>query len=80
MHKYVTPHEEDKRNFMLKSNSNKIMLFRDGGATIPYSKQGFNIIFCFLYLFTSELNNIFHRKGLKRFTSFLKLIDNRRKT
>ena len=38
--------------------------------------------FYFLGLFTilSELNNIFHVKGMNRFTFPVKLIDNRRKT
>ena len=30
-----------------------------------------------LYIFLSELNNIFHVKGLIRFTFYVKLIDDR---
>ena len=33
-----------------------------------------------LYNFLRELNNIFHVKDLKRFTFYVKLIDDRRKT
>ena len=72
----------NKGNFTLKSNSNKIKLF--GGGKQPYCfKCDFNIIISFfksLYNFPSELNNIFHMKGLIRFTFYVKLIDDMRKT
>ena len=51
--------------------------------TLTYFKSDFNVIISFFkYLnnFKSELNNIFHVKGLIRFTFDVKLIYDRRKT
>ena len=48
------------------------------GATLSCFKYDFNIIIKFfksLYNFISELNNIFHVKGLIRFIFYVKLID-----
>ena len=64
-----------KGNFTLKSNSNKIIMC--GGA------GDLNVIISFfksLWNFLSELNNIFHVKGLIRFTFNVKLSDDTRKT
>ena len=51
-------------------------VFFGWGATLSCFKQDFNVIISF---FTS-LYNIFHMKDLKRFTFYVKLIDDRRKT
>ena len=54
------------------------------GATLSCFKQDFNVgnnfIFMSLFNFWSELNNILHVKGLRRFTFYVKLIDDKRKT
>ena len=43
-------------------------------------KSNWNKIIMSLYNFLSEINNIFHVKGLIIFTFYVKLIDDRRKT
>ena len=56
---------------MLKSNSNKIMLCGGGGNIIlfwiKFQRNDYTFL-KYLYNFESELNNIFHGKGLIRFT------------
>ena len=61
---------------MSKSNSNKIKLCGGVGGNIILFRirfQRYNL------QFLSELNNIFHVKGLKRFTFHVKF-DDRKKT
>ena len=56
-----------KGNFTSKSNSNKIKLCRGGGNIILFKIrfQRYNFIIWVSLQFLSELNNIFHVKGLK---------------
>ena len=48
-----------------------------GGVALSFFKLDFNVII-YLLQFLSELNNIFHMKDLKRSTSYVKLLDDRR--
>ena len=61
---------------MLKSNSNKLMLW--GGGNIILFKNRFQRDTYNFYV-SLQLNNIFHVKGLIRFTLYVNLIDDRRK-
>ena len=63
-----------KGNFMLKSNSNKIILSRGGGKIIFFQIRFKRYSFLRLFIFfLSELNNIFHVKGLIRINFYVKL-------
>ena len=68
-----------KENLTLKSNSNMIKLCEGRGQHYPVLNK-FSKVFKVSLHFLSELNNIFHVKGLKRFTFLVKLIDDTRKT
>ena len=52
-----------------------------GGNNILFQirLQRYNLIFLVSLQFVSELNNMFHVKGLKRCTFHVKLFDDRRK-